>query len=125
MIRLRRLTRSTSAWLILAAMGFVSLPAIASCCPAGPEAGTITPQKTAPESLDAVCGMPCCGHRVVPNRQLPPLTTSSSQCNFVVPAAPQALFERFAQVSEAARSTRSELDWSPPSLVVLHAQFLI
>ena len=125
MNRFRRLTRGTSVWLVLLTMGLLSLPAIASCCPVGQESGTIAPQKTAAELVDAPCGMPCCGHRLVANRQVPALTISSNQRNFAVTAAPQTLFVRLGQMPEAARSTRTELAWSPPSLVILHAQFLV
>ena len=125
MNRVKRLTRGTSVWLVLVTMGLLSLPAVASCCPMAPESSGITPSKSASISLDGLCGLPCCGHQAFANRQLPPLMISSAQQNLAITAAPQAFLDASARVSEMTRPSRPEFVWNVPSLVVLHAQFLI
>src|SRR5450759_393756 len=125
MNRAKRLARSTSAWLVVALMVSLSPPGIASCCPMGQQPGAIASQRTGPASLDALCGLPCCQHQAVEDRQVPALKVSLREHAVSFTASPLPLISRSAGVSAPARSTRAEFVRNSPSLVVLYAQFLI
>lgn len=125
MIRVRRPIRKTLAGVVLAAMGSLSLPGRAACCPVGPEPGAIASQRNAPPTLAPLDAMPCCGQHSLVAQKVPPLKVSASERHLVVMAASRPSFAPNAAVTDTSQLGPARLVRSLPPLFVLHSQFLI